>query len=448
MKVPFATTAFNRDRAASPDLQVVNMLAEPSQTEERGVILLSRPGLDELESLGTGPVKALFKADGVLGGKRFAVSGNSLYRDSTLLGAVSFTGPISMAGYSDNLLIAGGASLYGYDGTTLAAIAFPDGADVTKVVVGAARALCIREGTGDFYWSDVLSTTIDGLSFANAESKSDNLLDILFIDDMAVLFGSETVEFWPNTNDADLPFQPLEGRVFERGVRATGCATAFGPSFAWVTDLNQICFADQDNVISFPGLEERIIKSVDCSLWTFTVEGMEILALTLDNETWGYNRRTGFWTELRSVGYSNWLPVCFAGGVFGSGIDGRLLGFGDTYTDLGGDLERIFTAGQPLNSLGPFINNVVLRCQTGQTPYLSGDYANPVIEMRLSRDGGRTWGGHRQTTLGTQGDYRHLVQWVGCGQAARVGFFAQFRVTDPVGFRVSEVLVNEPFGGL
>jgi hypothetical protein len=133
--------------------------------------------------------------------------------------------------------------------------------------------------------------------------------------------------------------------------------------------------------------------------------------------------------------------------VFGSAVDGKTYAWGE-HVDAGGALERLFRAGAPINGGGFMVNDVSLRCNTGQTPYLSGDYANPAIEMRLSRNAGRTWGEWRSTTLGTQGQYRKAVKWQGCGMAARPGLLAEFRVTAPVDFRVSDVLVNEAAGAL
>lgn len=449
MRLQFGINAFERARGDLPDLPVVNMFAERAATEETGVILQSRPGIDDRSAdMGaTGPVQALFKGDGVLDSALYGVSNATLYRETTSKGAVTGTGPWFMAGYSDNLLVAGNGPLYAYNGTALSAVTFPDGANVVKVVVGASRALCIRADTEEFYWSDVLSTTVDALAFATAENQPDRLRDILFIDDIAILFGAETIEFWPNTNDADLPFQPLEGRVFERGIKNTGAATKFGTTFAWVTDANQVCISDQDNIVSAPGLQALIEASAAAYLFTFFIEGLELLALRIDAGTWAYSPRTGTFSTFESYGFDNWIPQCHAGGVFGSAIDGKTYEWG-LHVDAGTVLERRFRAGAPINGGGFQVDNIMLRCNVGGTPYLTGDYDDPTIEMRLSRNAGKTWGNWRQTNLGEQGQYRELVKWAGLGMASRPGLLAEFRVTDPVDFRLADVLVNEPAGGV
>lgn len=449
MRLQFGLSATERSRGDLPELPVINMFAEEAPTEETGVVLQSRPGLlDRVEDMGAGPVKALFKADGVLGGALFGVSGGNFYEGATSKGAVDGSGPFSIAGYEDKLFVAGGASLWGYDGTTLAAVTFPDDAGVSKVVVGASRLIAIRADTEKFYWSDVLSDTIDALSFASAEQQPDRLKDMLFWSDSLVLFGTETVEFWPNAADPDLPFQPLEGRTYRRGIKGTGCATLVGPTFAWVTDTNQVCVENPDNIVSKPGLEALIEASASVRLWTFLLEGTEFLALTLDSRTFVRSMRSGLWSEFTSAEADNWAAQCFAGGVFGSSIDGTTMQWGSGWEDLGGTLERRLRAGAPINAGGLILSNVILRNNVGGTTYLTGVYINPLVEMRSSRDAGRTWGAWRPSPLGIQGNYRKRVQWKACGMASQPGVLLEFRVTDPVGWRVSDVMVNEPMGGI
>lgn len=445
MQVQFGLSSYKRSRGDLAELPVINLFAEQSPVDGK-VILQSRPGLaDRAANMGAGPVAQLFKRDGVLSGALFGVSAGRLYAGTTSKGTINGAGPVSIAGYENQLFIAAGAKLWGYNGTTLADIPFPDSANVAKVLVGASRAIVLRADTDTFYWSNVLSTTIDALSFATAENQPDRLRDMLFLDDTLILFGAETIEFWPNTGDPNLPFQPLEGRIFEKGIRATGCAAEWNGTFAWVGNDNSVYVNGQaPTPISDAGLNERIAASTECSLFSFHLEGREYLCLRIDGETHAFSE---VWTELKSHGQANWLPQCFSGGVFGSSIDGRTLEWSANNLDLGGVLERRFRGGFPLNSGGAAIQNIVLRTNPGNTPYTVGDYVEPKVEMRLSRDAGRTWGEWRAKSLGAQGDYRKRVQWRNCGMASQPGFLVEFRVTDPIDWRVSDVLVNEPLGG-
>jgi hypothetical protein len=442
----YGQSSYERGEGNIPALPVVNLYVE--QTGSEGPVMQSRPGLaDRSTDMGAGPIKALFKRDGVVSGNLLGVSAGKLYDVSTEKGTIAGTGPVSIAGNETGVLVTAGTTLYKYDGTTFGTVTFPDSANVIKVLSGAGRFIAIRGGTQQYYFTPSLAQTFDGADFISAESGADDLLDALFIDDQLVLFGAETVEFHPNTGSSTVPFAPLQGRVYERGIKATGCATALGSSFAWITDQNQVCIQDENNIVSNAGLEERIADSTTVSAFNFFIDGAEFLCIRMDDETQVYNLRTGTWSEFASYGQDNWIPQCHADGVFGSSIDGKTLAWGVDKLDLGGVLERRFRAGQPINGGGIVINRLGLRTNPGNTPYLTGDYTDPVVEVRISRDAGRTWGLWRPAGLGAQGAYRDTVEWRALGMASQPAFLCEFRFTDPAPFRVSGVFVNEPFGG-
>jgi hypothetical protein len=448
MDMFIGTSSFVRDRGNFPELPVVNMFAEQSPTDNK-LVLISRAGLGaNAVSMGTGPVAALFQGDGVLSGGLFGVSGGRFYDASSDEGAIAGPGPASMAGYDNQIFIANGSTLYKYNGTTLSTVTFPDSANVLKVVSGSSRIVAVRKDSQRIYWTDPLGATFAALDFASAEYIPDNIKDILFIGDALVIFGSETTEFWPVSGDVDIPFAPMSGRVFNVGVKATGAATKFGSSFAWVTNQNTICINTPENIVSYPGLEAKIEDSTDVRLWTFIFEGTEFLALTLDTETWVLHPRSnGSWTLMESFGETNWKAGCFAGGVFGSSVDGACYNWVDEDADFGGTLERRFRAWLPIEAGLVQVFNVLARVNAGRTTYLSTEFANPTIEMRFSYDGGQNWSEWRERSLGPQGKYRAHPKWNSLGSFAYPGILLEFRVTDEVPFRVSGVSVNEQVGG-
>ncbi len=447
MDLSFGTSAFDRERGNFPALPVINMFAE-EEAVEGGVSLQSRPGLETTATLGNGPVTAIYHVDGVLGGDVFALSDGELYQQGVLVGAIDGTGPAKLEGFEDFLFATQGNSLWSYDGASLASVVTPGGFQTLDLCIGASRLIVIDKGTGRFYWSDVLTSTIDALSFATAENSPDLLKACLYIGDVLVLFGSDTVEFWPVTADPDAPFQPLVGRTFEVGIRDTGCATEFNGTYAWITDRNRVCVTEPDNVISLPGLEAKIEASSTASLWTFLLDGTECLAVRIDNETWVYPSRSNQWSQFESYGEDNWIPQCSQHPYFGSAIDGRIMSFTDDHSDFGDVLERRFRAGAVINVPSMPLNNVFIRTNPGQTPFIVGNYTDPVVEMRTSRDGGFSWSAWKQRTLGTQGQYRKRVMWSSLGFFSYPGMFLEFRVTDPVPFRVSRVVANDPYGGI
>lgn len=454
MRVPFGLSSYQRGPGDLPELPVINCYAEAAPTEEGQVVLQSRPGLaDRSANMGAGPVKQLFQRDLVLDTALLGVSGGYLYSGTTPIGLIAGLGFVSMAGNEIGVMVTAGTSLYYYNGTALATVSFPDSADVAHIEVGGSRFWAVRKDTGKLYWTDALEADVEALDFATAESLPDRLLQTLWIDGQPILFGAESVEFWQQTGSSTLPITPLKHLVWEVGIKATGCAVGIGDTFACVTSENNVCLQSEKNVISNPGLQARIEASSNVSLFTFLLDGVEFLALRLDDETQVFNLATGMWSEFESYGEGNWIPQCYAGGVFGSSLDGKTLAWGADHEDLvttnnpAGVLERRFRGGFAINGGGVNIANVQLRCNVGQTPYLSGDYTDPQVEMRLSRDAGQTWGNWRGVSLGAQGRYRTKVQWRACGMASQPAFLAELRVTAPVDVRFSDLLVNEAWGG-
>ena len=443
----YGVSSYERKRGDFPELPVTNMLAENVPTEP-GTALQSRPGLtDTVITMGSGPVRKLFRADGVLYNTLFGLSGNDLYRWGTYIGTTDGSGPVSFAAYETNIFVNAGASIWGWDGTTYSSIPFPDDANVAKITTGASRLVAIRKDTGQFYWSDVLGSDINALNFATAEKLPDRLKDMLYIGDRLYLFGSESVEIWPATTDPDLPFAPLAGAVMPVGVKETGLAVQFGTSFAWITNHNEVCVGSPDNIISEPELQVRIKESMEHSLWTFFVDDNEFLVVRLEDETWVYGARSGVWSKFTSHGEDNWLPLTYDEQYFGLSNTGNLARWSTAYNDFGGPIERSTRAWIPITAESVLLSNVIMRTNPGTTPYIEGTYSEPVVELRTSRDGGKLWQPWKQRSMGPVGNYRRKIFWSSLGMFGYPGVMVEIRNSDPVPFRISGLAYNEPFGG-
>lgn len=444
MQIPFATGNYRRIEGDLPELRVKNFYGEEAPTEDSGVALQSRPPLVANGSMAA-PVQQLFRRDLVLGSTLYGVAGGYLYNGSTQVGAIDGTEFTSMAGNEIGLMVTSGGTLYFYDGTVLLPVVFPDDADVAHITTGGSRFWAVRKNTGKLYWTDPLESDVEALDFLTAESLPDRLLQSLWIDGGLIAFGKESIEFYQQTGNAELPIKPLINMVIEKGIKQTGCACAYGHTFAFVTNENQVCIQSERQVISDPGLERRIEQSANVTLFTFLIGGTEFLALRYDTGTEVWVR--GKWYEFTSYGYANWLPTCWADGIFGAS-SGELLEWGEGHEDYDQTvLDRTFRAGFALHDSGVRVSNLEVRCNPGQTPYLNGQYAEPFLEMRHSRDGGQTWSDWFPGSVGKQGEYAKRVRWRGLGKFSQPGFLAEFRMTAPVPLRVSDVRLNEKWGG-
>lgn len=448
MEMITGTSYYLRQEDDYPEFPVINLYAEnpPSETSTS---LTSRKGLTTLAGpFGAGPIKQIFQQEGVLNGERFIISGSEVFRGNISLGFIDGDGPASIAGFEDFIFFCAGKSLWGYDGVTLQTIVFPDDADVSKICVGAQRLIALRKNTQQFYWSDILSSTIDALSFASAENLTDFLVDLLFVGDTLILGGSSTVEFWSISDDPDLPFTPVRGRTLPVGVRNTGAVADLRSSIGWVTDKNLVCIDTPENVVSYPGLQNSLSRSSSVSCWSFDINGTVCLAITEDSATWVYHTKSGLWSQFTSVGETGWIARCSTNDIFGSSVDGSLYVWDESYYELGLELERRFRAWSPLVVGTIIIHNIILRTNTGQTPDLASLFASPSVEMRMSKNGGQTWTSWRKRSMGRAGVYRLWTKWNANGAFGQPGVLLEFRITDPIPFRTAGVYINEAVGGL
>lgn len=450
-RINYGSQAYRRDNGNLPELRLINMFLERAPSSQNGIILLSRKGLTEHSLPGDGPIQAVFQEDGVFGGDVFSVSGGMLYREASLIGPVEVHGPVFIAASADELAVCGSGPLYRYDGSTLTAVAFPDDALVAKVVFHDGLFLAARLNTQKWYFSAVLDAdTWDALDFGSAESSPDNILDMAIMNDTMWLFGSNSIEPHANTGDADLPYQRIEQRIFTKGVRATGTVVALDNTLFFVgSDGLVYRLGEVPERISDNGIEERIAQSASVTCFGFIFEGHAFYSIRLDDGTFAFDASTEQWCEMQTNGGQfRGCCACMDGttAILGDDSDGILWTFGG-YADGDDALTRLFTAGAHIDGGTLIVDNLLIEANVGWTELLSGQGSDPVLEVRFSRDAGATWGDWRPVSLGTQGHYRNKAEVRRCGMFDFPGMLCEARVTDPVPFRVSGALINEPGGG-
>lgn len=437
----FGKGAYSRSRGNLPELPVINMFVEKSTAD--GIVMQSHKALVEVAEVGSGPVRAKLEKDGVFGGDRFSISGNAVYRGSTLIGTIDGTGVAYIVASDTEVVFGRGSTAYSYNGTNFQAISFPDAADVTMVAYTAGYFMFLRAGTGVWYFSAIGNArSVDPLDFATAENEPDRLLDILILDGVLILLGTESIEFWGATGDADLPYTPIQQRVFEQGVISTGCAVVVDNTFFWI-GRDGITYRNGEvpQAVSDDGIVERSLASESHRLFLLEDERHKFLCQRHDLNTMLYDVTTGEWCERQSYGRSNWR----AGPGLGDDETGKIWKL-EGYVDAGGVFERRFRAGSRLEGVA-IIDNLRLTAEVGTSDYLSGTYAEPLIEMRDSRDAGNEWSEWEAVSLGGQGSYRERVEWRALGMFDPPGMLFEFRMTAPVGFRLSAVEANASGGG-
>lgn len=279
MRIPLGTTDFKRALAETPEIVVKNRYFESSpQDQEDQVALLTRPGLRKWLTVGDGPIRGIYSQpgafDGVAEEALWVVSGDTLYRvetDETVtdMGTLgSSFGAVSMAATDLTLFIADGSGLWQTDGAAaIAAITVPDGDGIVSVGVIASFTICVvAQGfgkNGRFYWIEPGEITIDPLNFATAERSPDPVWNVLVVGDQFWLPGTSTNEVWYPTGDGDAPFLRQQGRLFDKGIWEGTAIQIKDSVMAVGTDGTVYQITDQPNIVSTPGIAQRLREAIN-----------------------------------------------------------------------------------------------------------------------------------------------------------------------------------------
>lgn len=446
--------AWQRDRGAFPPWRQQNCLLEESKTDPKGYNILSRPPLIAHTTVGAGPISGVFKNPGVFAGSLFVVSGGTLYKDGVSQGAIDGSDLVSWAAGQDELVLTRGATAYSYKSTGLAAIAFPDGANVRAVNYMARRFFFVRVNSGRFYWSELDDgRTIDGLSYATAESEQDELFDIKRKGDLFWMLGANTGEAWVLTGDPDLPLSRVTQMILGRGVLSTRCAEEIEGTVYFVSRDGMVCMIDQAAIrISDSALEEKIRQASVVTTFWFQYEGKPLLCIRVSisggtSSTYVLdlalkNQPSIFKTNGRSLWAARCATMSIAEPYFGDDTNNTVWKFDESSTTDSGEstFERIFSAGAPGDGIP--IHNVVVNGNSG-----AAAFGTPAMEMRFSRDAGRTFSAWKSTGWGLSGEYRRFARFGSCGYFREPGFLSEYRVTACIPLRVASVRANVSVAG-
>jgi len=435
---------------------LINMIAEADNDQNYRTI----KRCDGLTSFSTG-AGATRSNILVNGGYAYFISGSFLYRVDTLgvassLGSVGGAGEgqileNSVPGNNQILVLNGSGAGYIYNNAGLVAITDSDFFPTTSGTVLAERFWFVRDGTNEFFGSDISDGfSYDPLTFASAEESPDLCVAIVTKKSSLWVGGTDTLEFWQSFTDTILPVRKVRGATIERGIRSRA-------SLAEIDDIF-IFLADDLTVRMVGGNSETMISDLDFNLkvrgnGTATMPGFtttddaigfivdspthKIYYLTFPAEgyTWGYDLKTRLSHTRKSEGLGYWR------GKYSAKFGGKII-MGDYLS------SDIWTLDPDAKTEGA----AILRAQL-TTPGISFDHdvtiplieldmevgqiedpsVSPQMMVRYTRDGGYSWINHSSIPLGDMGNYRKRVTLRRFGRLVRhKDFQLELTVTDGV----------------
>lgn len=408
-------------------------------------------------------------------GRMFAVQGASLVEVSasgveTVRGTVAVDGnPATFSTNGEQLLITSGGNAYSYVlATNTLTLEVTGEATMGAVLYG--YGLIFDKVTGEVRLSDLNDLlTWDPTQFF-ARSINTDPWQAMHVTPYGyiILPGTQTGESWYNAGTSPIPFAPDPSGNFGKGIAATFSIQQLAESVVWLARGVEGDFT----VVQMAGFNPTRISNhaVEFAMSTYNdAQGVEdaigqvygehghlfyLLTFPTSLVTWAFDQATqgkaNPWakrqTYLADGTYTFWRNV-FHWFAFGKHLTG------DPNTNVISELDHDYhtdVEDRPIRWVrrSPAVLNEHQRLSVSKLELLmevgvgtqSGQGADPSIVLRVSRDGGRTWGNEHPCKIGAAGEYWRRVIWRMLGLSRNFAF--EFVGSDPVPYRLTALYLT------
>jgi hypothetical protein len=443
------------------DSRMVNLFPEIIPEGGKEPAFLNRaPGLKLKVSVGLGPIRGLWEFNNTL----YVVSRDKLYKvDSnyavTTLGTVSGTsGSVSMSDNGIQLFVAcnGPSFIYNSQTNVFAQITDGDfpGAGLVSYLDGY---FVFNEPNSQKIWVTSLldGLSIDPLDFASAEGSPDGVVGIIADHRELWVFGTNSVEVWYNSGNADFPLTRIQGAFNELGCAAAYSIAKMDNGLFWLgKDARGQGIVYRANGytgqrISTHAVEWHIQQYgnlSDAIGYTYQQDGHSFYVLIFPsaNTTWVYDVATQAWHE--RAGFANGqftrhrsnCQAFFQNNVLvGDFENANVYAFDLTDFSDNGSIQKWLRSWRALptgqnNLKRTAHHSLQLDCETGVGLNL-GQGSDPQVMLRWSDDGGHTWSNEHWVSIGKIGEYYRRAIWRRLGMTMKLrDRVYEISGTDPV----------------
>lgn len=443
----------NKSRSPSvTDQERVNLYSEISQDGERGgkIAMYRMPGLTGQSNYGANPCRGAWSH----GDFKYYVNRDKLWKEAndgtqTELGTLLTSGGlVDMIDNGTQLMIVDGTAGYILTFATdvLVQIAGDFPANPTSVTFLNLRFVATFANSGQYYWSAINDgTSWDALDFATEESNPDNLVRVIADNGQLVLFGEFTTGFAGPTNSDDAAFGRIGAAAIEFGLASKNSLDKFDESLIFLGKNRlggvQVC--------TLRGYTRDVVSNADIGTLFSKYSGIDSatgfsfrhddhsfyqINFTAENISWRYDGKTGDWTKAESSGgrHRAELQINHQNRSYATDYEtGNTYLFDpDALTDNGATITRKFIGRHLTTGNVSVFAEIWIDMQMG-VGTTTGQGVNPQLMMRVSKDGGKTWGNERWADIGVAGDYTAKAKFRRLGKTDPSWTF-EFTVTDPV----------------
>lgn len=395
----------------------------------------------------------------VHGGKVFSIASDGTVTEVATVSA----GNAVIEGNNGNITVTAGGTFYNIaaDGT----VTTPSLSEVSSAgslfFIGQ-RTVVTESGGRQFQWSDAADpTTFGSLNFATAESRDDNIVRGVAVNNQAFLFGERSTERWYVSGAASSTqfLLPVSGATIDIGLKAFGLLAEFpgGIFFVGNDGIVYVLSGGQIQPVSTRGVETSIAQGSPLTCVYYEDEGHKFCGIVFeDRPAWIFDVSLNEWHERASGSeYGAWdvraIATAYGFGFVGNDL-GRIYRMRRNNVDADGPLFRRGVSGVLENDGKRFtLSRFMARAVMGRSsvtnapgeksvvPEGGGDSLltleegtsprAPHVSFRFSKDGGETWGKEKVRSFGNSGDYNNTVTVRSLGQFRRAT--VEFQMSDP-----------------
>lgn len=281
-------------------------------------------------------------------------------------------------------------------------------------------------------------TAWNSLDLAVKEGYPDNVVAVWAINEELWLFGTNSLEIWVNTGNANFPLERISGGFLQTGTVNSASPTRLGNTIAWIG------FDDRGGLVAWVAqghLPQRVSTHpienawrkystlLDNVSWTYGENGhvFWVIDFPTADATWVYDLTTQLWHERGYWDGAAWRmqkqwchTYQFGKQLVGSATSNVIYAQSlETYQDAGTNIRRQRTCPHVSDE------NRRTRYHRFQLDMEVGQGSSPTMTLDWSDDGGETFGTAHTTTAGALGNYNARVLWNRLGS----GRDRVFRVT-------------------
>ena len=466
--INFGVNSYKAKSGLASAERLINCYVEPCPPDsEFQALILNTAGLTTWKNLDIGfPVYGME----VMGENLYVVAGANVYKiDSTktltLLGTIE-TAPsrvmMTNNGSQVTILTESGSAYYCTStASSLTKITDDDFESSDSIATLDGYTVATKKQGRTFQFSNINETqTWQAVNKQTVEADGSNIVRVA-MNNLELWFFKETlIEVYYNSARPGYIFDRKEGVFIQKGCAAKYSVASLDGGFFFLGS-DRIVYATNGYqlvpISTFPISQEIETYSTvsDAYAFTYVLNGHKFYTITFPTQdvTWEYNITTKLWHERQSINsqasQGRWRATThafFAGlNLFGD-FETGVIYYSDpnVYTENGAPvLRKAISATLFANYARATFDRFVLMMDTG-VGIINGQGSNPQIMLRVSIDGGKTWGYELWQPIGTQGQYLQEVFWTSLGY----GRSAIFEVTmsDPVKFAIVGAFLNSTVG--